>query len=499
MGDDRSSRVSAKKVPGRLVEFITMHFLRLNITNKLLLGFSSLLVLLVIISIYALTNLNRLNAINRSIVQTDLPVIHASEKMIDLILAQELYSRRYMVFQTSDMMNILMSKKSVFESLLAQIESVPEKRNFPVEELRLLHQQYFDLLLEGTKSTRASSSSMSPEFEDKIKTHQESFIAVIKAMASEAQQDQLEKTGQTTAIGTIAFNAAKVLCALGVILSIAAAMIITRNISGAIKKLNLATEMISKGEFDYKPDIRNKDELGDLAKAFVSMAGQLKFLEEMNLDTSPLTRLPGGTTIEKEMKQRIRAKAQIAFCLMDIDNFKAYNDHYGYARGNELIQATADIISGAVAEHGSENDFIGHIGGDDFVVITAPDNYGKICAAIVENFDKAIPDYYETKDRKRGHISGEDRQGKKATFPLATISIAVVTNKNRKSLNHIQFGEAAAEIKAKAKSESGSLFIADRRRNLEGTQKTRKVINIKKGKPGKQKKAAHTSVAAKGN
>ena len=157
----------------------------------------------------------------------------------------------------------------------------------------MLHNQYINLLLEGTKSARAPSSSMSKEFEDKVKTHQDNFIAVIKAMAADAKQDQNEKTGQTAAIGTIAFNAAKVLCAFGVVLSIAAAMIITRNISGAIKKLKLATEMISRGEFNYKPEIRNKDELGDLAKAFVSMAGQLKFLEEMNLDTSPADEVAG--------------------------------------------------------------------------------------------------------------------------------------------------------------------------------------------------------------
>jgi len=294
----------------------------------------------------------------------------------------------------------------------------------------------------------------------------------------------------TSAIGTIAFRAATVLCALGLILSLAAAMIITRNISGAIKKLKLATEMISKGEFNHKPDIRNKDELGDLAEAFVTMAGRLKHLEEMNLDTSPLTRLPGGTTIENVMNKRISAKAQIAFCLMDIDNFKAYNDHYGYAKGNELIQATADIISKAVADHGSEGDFIGHIGGDDYVVITAPDNYSNICAAIVETFDKTIPAFYDTKDRKRGHITGENRQGNKVSFPLATISIAVVTNEKNKRLNHIQFGEAAAEMKEQAKSQAGSLFLVDRRSDKKGTRKNRKVINIKKRKPGNRKKAA---------
>jgi diguanylate cyclase (GGDEF)-like protein len=229
------------------------------------------------------------------------------------------------------------------------------------------------------------------------------------------------------------------------------------------------------------------------------MAGQLKFLEEMNLDTSPLTRLPGGTTIEKEMKQRIRINAQIAFCLMDIDNFKAYNDHYGYARGNELIQATADIISKAVATHGRETDFIGHIGGDDFVVITAPNSYKKICGTIIENFDKEIPGHYDTKDRKRGHISGEDRQGNKGSFPLATISIAVVTNEKRKLLNHIEFGEAAAEMKTQAKSTSGSLFLVDRRHNMGGTQNNRKVINIQMHKSGEQEETEDASITAKGS
>jgi len=488
MDDAQSPQIGTKKNFGRLIDFITLHFLRLTIAHKLMLGFSSLLALLVIISLYALMNLNRLNAINQSIVLTDLPVIHASEKMIDLILAQELYTRRYMVFRTADVKRIFLHKKRIFERLIEQIKSVPEKRNFPVAKIELLHNQYINLLLEGTKSSRAPSSSMSKQFEDKIKTHQEAFIAVIKAMAADAQQDQNEKTGMTTTIGTIAFNAAKVLCALGVVLSIAAAMIITHNISGAIKKLKLATEMIAKGEFNHKPDIRNADELGDLAKAFVTMAGQLKFLQEMNLDTSPLTRLPGGTTIENEMKQRIRTNASIAFCLMDIDNFKAYNDHYGYAKGNELIQATAGIISNAVADHGNADDFIGHIGGDDFVAITTSDNYSNICAAIVDNFDKTIPDFYETKDRKRGHISGADRQGNKTMFPLATISIAVVTNQKHNSLNHIQFGEAAAEMKELAKSKAGSLFLVDQRGNMKGSRKDRKMIAINKQKPANRKK-----------
>ena len=473
MADDQSPQVGEKKVIGRTADFFVSNFLRLTIAHKLLLGFSSLLALLVIISVYALTNLNRLNSINGSILQTDLPIILAADKMVDLIFAEELYLRRYMVFSTTEVLNLFLHKKEVFEDQIKRIRSVPEKRNFPVKEIEILHRQYTKLLLDGTRSATDASSSMSAEFDEKIKLHQEIFIAVIQAMAADARRDQDEKTGMTASIGSVAFKVAAVLCGFGLILALAAATLITRNISGAIKKLQVATEMIAKGEFDHRPDISNKDELGDLADAFVTMAGRLKHLEEMNLDTSPLTRLPGGTTIENVMEKRISAEAKIAFCLMDIDNFKAYNDHYGYAKGNELIQATADIISQAVADHGGEDDFIGHIGGDDFVVISTPDSCRNICQAVIDTFDMTIPDFYSATDRHRGHITGENRQGDEVEFPLASISIAVVTNEKNKLLNHIQFGETAAEIKAIAKSETGSVFIMDQRKDSKGSKKDR--------------------------
>jgi HAMP domain-containing protein len=352
MDGDRSLEMTDKKVVDRWVDSIIAYFLRLNIARKLMLGYSSLLALLVIISIYALANLNRLNAINTSILQTDLPVIDASEKMIDVVLAQELYARRYIILGTSDVWNIFLEKKMEFEQLIDRIRRLPEYQKFPIKKIATLHQEYNDILSESTKGVKSQKQSISKTYDDTIKARQEKIISAIKEMSAIALQAQNEKTGMTATIGRVAFKAAAILCGFGLFLSLAAAMIITRNISGAIKKLKYATGMISQGQFDHKPDIRNKDELGDLAKAFVSMAGRLKSLEEMYLDTSPLTRLPGGIAIESVLNKRAATKAQIAFCLMDIDNFKAYNDRYGYAKGNELIQATAAIIGEAVTDHG---------------------------------------------------------------------------------------------------------------------------------------------------
>jgi diguanylate cyclase (GGDEF)-like protein len=486
--DSQDPRLNEKKAFDRMMEFFIAYFLRLNIARKLMLGYSSLLALLVIISVYALMNLNRLNALNNSILHTDLPVINASEKMIDVIFAQERYARRYLILGTPDMLNLFSDKKEEFEDLLSQIKSTPEGQHLPVDKITGLHQEYVDILLARSNPVDVSGGSLPKSLEDRIKAQQEKIIAVINKMSSEALIAQNVKTGKTATIGRIAFKASAVLCGLGFFLSLAAAMIITRNISGAIKKLTFATGMISQGQFDHKPDIRNKDELGDLANAFVTMAGRLKRLEEMYLDTSPLTRLPGGIAIESVMNKRIAENAPIAFCLMDIDNFKAYNDHYGYAKGNEIIQASAAIIGEAVAENGTEEDFTGHIGGDDFVVITRPDLYEKICDAIIKRFDETIPDFYDKKDRKRGYIQGENRQGDKVKFPLASISIAVVTNERRKFHNHIQYGEVAAEMKEHAKSVSGSVWMVDQRRGDEGSKSNRKLIklqNRKKAKKGK--------------
>jgi GGDEF domain-containing protein len=145
-------------------------------------------------------------------------------------------------------------------------------------------------------------------------------------------------------------------------------------------------------------------------------------------------------------------------------HFKAFNDRYGYARGNEVIQATAKMVTEAAKAQGNEEAFVGHIGGDDFVVITSHERYEKICLAVIDSFDKMIPDFYDPEDRQRGYIQGETRQGQKVSFPIMTLDIAVVTNQNRRLQNHIQVGEIAAELKKYAKSFSQSIFVVDRRR-----------------------------------
>ena len=479
-------KADQSKGAGRVLKGASVYFLRLSIARKMFLGYLLFVSLLVVISVFALTNLNRLNNLNRSILEIDVPVIEASDNMIDAILAQELYVRRYAILKTPEVLKVFWDRSAEFKGHLDRIKSIPEDIGFPLDDLGSMHNEYNDLLIKGFEKLEDPSSPVAKDFDDIIKAKQEKIVEFIKMMAADAVADQSQKTSTTANIGATAFKVVAFMCAIGFLLSIAAAIFVTMNISRAINKLKLATEKISEGDFDYVPDIQNKDEVGDLAQAFVTMAERLKKLEEMYIDASPLTRLPGGVAIENIIKKRIKAKASIAFCLMDLDNFKAYNDHYGYAKGNDMIVAAADIIEETVARLGSKGDFVGHIGGDDYVVISVPGKFDGICEEIVEQFDRAVPGFYDEADRERGYISGVDRHGNEREFPLASISIAVVTNSKRKIKSHIQFGEIAAELKEYAKSMEGSVYVVDHRRKPENKKDRSKVVDLSKKRKEKR-------------
>jgi diguanylate cyclase (GGDEF)-like protein len=193
------------------------------------------------------------------------------------------------------------------------------------------------------------------------------------------------------------------------------------------------------------------------------MAKRLKRLEEMYLDTNPLTHLPGGIAIETILKKRIDSGNLFAFCLVDLDNFKAYNDHYGYARGNQVIKNTALIVEEAVKKHGTDESFYGHIGGDDFVVVCSVDHYVKICKFIIDGFDQTVGKFYDSEDLKNGFIIRKTRKGVEEKFPIMTVSIGVVTNQKRPLKHVVRVGEIAAEAKDYAKSKPGSVYYVDRR------------------------------------
>lgn len=185
---------------------------------------------------------------------------------------------------------------------------------------------------------------------------------------------------------------------------------------------------------------------------------------EIDLEANPLTRLPGNISILNELSRRIESKALFAVCYLDLDKFKAYNDKYGFEHGDEVIRETARILIQATHETGNPDDFIGHIGGDDFVIVTTSNIVDNLCKKIIADFEKTVPSFYNETDRKQGYIIGYDRRGREQKIPLLSISIGVVTNELRKIEHVAQIGELGAELKAYAKSLERSNYIKDKRK-----------------------------------
>ena len=182
-----------------------------------------------------------------------------------------------------------------------------------------------------------------------------------------------------------------------------------------------------------------------------------------DLDANPLTRLPGNVSIINELRIRINKNELFAVCYVDLDKFKAFNDKYGFEKGDEVIKNTARILINSAQEKGTPQDFIGHIGGDDFVLVTVPDKADELCKKIIADFTVMVPGLYNKEDMEKGYIIGKDRQKKTRKIPLLSISIGVVTNEKRK-INHV--GEVVAlgaELKEYAKSLPGSNYVKERR------------------------------------
>ncbi|MBP7836294.1 MAG: response regulator [Candidatus Omnitrophica bacterium] len=184
---------------------------------------------------------------------------------------------------------------------------------------------------------------------------------------------------------------------------------------------------------------------------------------ERDLEANPLTRLPGNVSILKELSKRIENKSLFAVCYLDLDKFKSYNDKYGFEHGDEVIRETARLLIRVTQELGNRDDFVGHIGGDDFVVLTTLDKADALCQKIIVDFEALVPSFYNEKDRKNGYILGKDRQGLEQKIPLLSVSIGVVTNESRKITHVAQIGEIGAELKAYAKSLERSNYVRDRR------------------------------------
>ena len=189
----------------------------------------------------------------------------------------------------------------------------------------------------------------------------------------------------------------------------------------------------------------------------------LNRLLSSNRRVSPLTGLPGNVQIHAELKKRILKQDPFSVLYVDLDNFKAYNDVYGFLKGDEIIEFTAETIIKLVNSDELENTFVGHIGGDDFVAIVPGTNCEKLCQNIIAHFDANVKKFFTERDLEKGYIEVANRRGIIEQFPLTSVSIGVVTADTGRFHNILEIGEVGAQVKHAAKSVMGSSYAVDKR------------------------------------
>jgi diguanylate cyclase (GGDEF)-like protein len=206
---------------------------------------------------------------------------------------------------------------------------------------------------------------------------------------------------------------------------------------------------------------------GKTYEGLVSVRGLLDKITSMQVETArlanPLTGLPGNRRIEEELLGRLGSKKPFSVIYADLDCFKYFNDHYGFERGDLVIQMTARLLCQATEKYGAPADMVGHIGGDDFIIISMPEKADVICRNIIKAFDEAITEFYDPADREKGSVPACTREGKTSCSPIMTISMAVLDCSSNRYNSPDELARSAAELKNYAKSQCGSVYVKERR------------------------------------
>ncbi len=427
---------------------------RITLIQKLMLSYSAIAFFSMAAILFSITGLYSLNKIVRDIAHNDFAFINSTNRLLDSINAQERYAARYSILRSSEFAQLFHRREAEFRTIFEQMN-----RTASAERLAPVSKAYQDfitnadlLFQEKTKSLLSlkSSAEQVRNSIDKLYADQQTLLNA-----------KLEKADQKQNL-TIRWSF--VISFIGILLAVGVIVVFIYNTSSSMKKLKRATLRISEGDFDYDPQIPAGDEFGDLARDFTRMAAKLKVLEQMCLDASPLTRLPGNIAIERVLDRKLQGDEPFAVCYADLDNFKAYNDRYGYIKGSEVIKMTGEIIYDAVKCHSNGDAFIGHVGGDDFVMILPTKDVGTVCTTTIDTFTRRIREHYNQEDLAKGAIEGNDRYGVRRIFPIMTISIAVLTCQKGEYDSAVKIAKAAVQIKEYVKESPGSNYLVNRRR-----------------------------------
>lgn len=439
--------------------------MNLTIRQKIFSGYIVMISFTLIVSAYAILSLKQLHSITTDVVFHYVGIGEKITRLNDSVLAQDLYEKRYLMLRQTEAETLFWTRSKEFKSQLVEIGRSDDLLSSSVDAIASAHDAYDAIFTREVALIKEKQAGQAEEIStDALKSALGRVTLALKELDIKVKSQQRMSINSSNALSQRALLITAVLTVLALLFGILFASLITNHLNKAINQLKEAANLISTGDFDKLPEFKGDDELSELAVSFKEMSARLKELGTMNLDANPLTKLPGNLAIEKELLTRLNETQRFSFCLIDLDNFKAFNDRYSYSRGSDLIKWLADELIKIKGEIGVEEDFLGHIGGDDFVLICDPERVQTYCTTIIDAFDVGIVDHYDPEDAKKGFIISIDRNDKPAMFGIMTVSIAVVNTDRTLIRDPREVTQKVAELKQYAKTFAKSIYIMDRRR-----------------------------------
>ena len=436
-----------------------------TLTQKLFFGYLLMVALTFFVGVYTAMSLHELRRSNQEVVEIDLPLIDAVHEMIETLSMQDLYARKYAILKDQTTEELFWSRNLEFEQWLG---SPAFKQGSPPrlhERILQLHSEYVDLFNREVAwiASKKEESDVNNLLQGPFRTQSDEQVRILRLIEQRAREDQQQRLLLTDRRSRESWILSLIVSLASLGLGLGFASFATHRIGRSIQQLKETATRIGRGEFDGLPPMEAEDVVGDLGEAIRRMSRQLKELGEMKLDANPLTQLPGNMAVERELLDRLRRQKPFAFCYIDLKDFKAFGDRYGYARGSDVLMRLSQILLETVRVLGKDQDFVGHIGGDDFVLITEPQRVQPLSERIISEFDRLIPSYYDREDYQQGYIVSRNRKNIEERFPIMTISIAVVTNERTPLQETSEVAEIAAQLKHYAKSFEKSAYVVQKK------------------------------------
>lgn len=434
---------------------------RLTVTQKIVAGYLVVALFSLAAILFALNDIQQQVEISGDLVNRDFQAITLVRDLRENILAQERLEQQILILKDDELLELLKGRQQQFDDLWLELafldleETVELKA--PAEELAAEREKIISLL--AGKKRRTSETYIKTRIAPLRLTLLNGLddLAKVREVLIDAALLTLNRDS------LIAYRITLILLILGIALGGGVAYRVVRSITRSINHLSEAARQASDGRFDFTLDEFGRDEFGFLANEFLSMGKRLLDLKSQLLDANPLTHLPGNLAIDHELERRIVSLEPFAHVYIDLDHFKAYNDRYGYQKGSEVIARVGDIVQETVGKLGNPEDLVGHIGGDDYLLLTTPEKSEELADAIISRFDH-MTDIYTEEDIKNGYYEGVDRFGDHRRYPLMSISIAIILSENMDYPTAQEISAECAKMKEHLKNLPGSNYLVDRRR-----------------------------------